>query len=253
MDIREYGGGSGGRVALIGEWDPTSSTHERLFRTEVSTAALSGRSVVVVTLSPSPVSYVLGARARPPFDDVAARLHFQKDFGVQAMVTVALSERESRRSGAADLLHELCSRFPIEELVLGGRQTLGVGGLGDAEAVRAACDTYAVNLRRLEPLVDRYPTNDARRFLVRGCLGEAVELVGRHLFWARPPAGIVRVAWPAGTYRAVPAVAPTLHSEPVGDDLRVELQAADGTSCFAWPDEFVPWLGFFAGPADPLR
>lgn len=252
MRVLQHARGSGGHVALIGEWDPLGPAHEQLLRSTVSSAALSGRSVLVVTLEPGPASRVFGSTARPPFDDVAARLLLQERCGVQSRVTVGLTPSEVERCGAEHLLAELCRFVPIEELVLGAYQTLGVGSLGDPAAVDAAARKRGIPVRRLDPLDVRPRTADARRLLANGYLQQATSIVGRHFFWARPHDEVVRLPWPPGWYRALPYAAPSPADRLTGDDISVEMRRSDGSSYFFWPTRAIPWLGFAAGPQEVL-
>jgi hypothetical protein len=187
---------------------------------------------------------------RPPFDDVAARLFAQERCGVQTKVTVELSPDEVERSGADQLLAELSKRIPIAELVLGAKQTLGVGHLGDVAAVDEAARKRGITVRRLTPPSTRLRTADARRLLANGYLKEATEIVGRHLFWAQPAEEVVRLPWPPGWYRAVPYAAPLPADRLPGEDMRINVRRSDSSSCFPWPEEGVPWLGFAAGPRE---
>ena len=250
MRIRQYGGGSGDHVGLIGEWDPTSPAHEQLFRSTVRSAALSGRRVLIVTLDPAPASYIFGPMDRPPFDDATARLFAQERCGVQTRVKVELSPAEVEKSGVDHLLAELCARIKIAELVLGAKQTLGVGHLGDAVAVDEAARKRGITVRRLDPPSARPRTADARRLLATGYLKEVTKIVGHHLFWAQPADELVRLPWPPGWYKAVPYAAPLLGDRLPGEDMRIMVRRWDGSGCFSWPKESIPWLGFAAGPRE---
>ncbi|MEU4549557.1 hypothetical protein [Nonomuraea dietziae] len=248
MDVVRYGSGSGGHVTLIGEWDPFSPAHAQLLCSTVSSAALAGRSVLVVTLDPAPASHIFGPMACPPFDDVAARLFLQERCGVQTRATVGLSAVEVERCGVEDLLAELCELVTIEELVLGARQTLGVGRLGYPAAVDEAARKRGIQVRRLDPVVTGVRT--ARALLAKGCVQKVADIVGRHLYWGRPEDGSVRLPWPPGWYRAVPYSAPSPAHRLPGEDVRIEIRESDGTGCFPWPAADPPWLGFAVGPHD---
>ncbi|WP_372463047.1 hypothetical protein [Pseudonocardia kujensis] len=250
MEISAQGDIPRANVALIGQWDPISTTHQALFRNEVAAAARTGRGVVVLTLDPAPAAHVFGFRARPPLDDVAARMRIQRGCGVAVRATVALTEAESARSGAAEMLGELRARFPIDELVLGARQTLGVGSRGDFAAVLEAAWSHRLAVRRLDPTVNRLRTSDARRAVASGRVAEAVAVLGRELCWARPHDGRVRLPWPAGLYKAVGLIAPGAGARRIGDEIQIMLRDDGDVSSFAWPDDALSWIGFHSGPMD---
>src|SRR5262249_45143432 len=91
--------------------------------------------------------------------------------------------------------------------------------------------------------------SQVRALLALGRLRSASKLVGRPPTWARPPAGVLRLAWRPGTYRAAPIVQP--NEEPHADPVAVELTAqAHGLPRMSWPRVPTRYLAFTAGPAD---
>jgi len=249
VEVRPHGLAVGRHVAVLGEWDPLGPQHEQLFVSECDRARGRGLPLLVVTFEPSPISLLMGARSRPPFDDVVARLAAQARWGASSRIVVALTPQEVQHAGVDELLDALAPYVEIEELALGVRQNLGTQDRGNDAAIRAAAARRGIGVRRLDGRFHGTPKPDARTALVGGRLGRAVELIGRPLYWSRPEGGRRTLPWPPGSYRAVPLRGPHMGAE-TGPPVTVELVEEPGGATFRWPDDDAPWLGFVSGPQD---
>jgi len=77
---------------------------------------------------------------------------------------------------------------------------------------------------------------------------EAIEIVGRPPTWARPPSGVLRLAWRPGRYRAVALRSPMSTGGAAMDVILTARE--DGPARLTWPDRDIAYLAFVAGPAD---
>ena len=250
MRHQVYGANTGRHAALIGVWDPILPSHEDLFREAADRAARKGQKLLVVTLSPSPLAQLRGATEHPTFDDVEARLFFQERCGVDTRITVSLSCRELNDCGAHFLLSHLHQIVSIEELTLGAAQSLGRGEAGSERAIGAFCAAHDIRLHSLPPPAGRLRINEAREHLRSGHLRQAVALLSRPLYWARPRSQLY-LPWPPGLYSAIPIRAPApLPQIPDAPPIVVELKPDRMLSRVRWPDRTILWLAFISGPCD---
>jgi FAD synthase len=234
-------------VAIIGGWDPLLTVHFDVFNSMQDRAKASDRSSLVVMLEPNPILYVQGASNWPVYNDLGWRVKLILDAGIDTVATVHCDETVLEK-GIRDLLLSLQPHARITELWLGASQTLGRGDLGNATAIARVTRELGIELSRLGYALDSFLGSHARRFVLAGKLASAIELVQRPPTFARPAGDRLRLAWPAGRYRALPVDAA---GRQIDEAIAVELISNDDGFAYAtWPRE-ADNLQFVTGPDDP--
>lgn len=248
MKTRLHGTIARPAVAVVGVWDPLLPDHHRLFADLRAHAAANDLAAVAVVLDPPPQALLYGPADAPVFHDLRTRLRLLLGEGLDAVVSLHLSERDLL-AGAEAFFDHVSRRVALRELWLGARQTLGRGAVGSVRAIDEAAARRGIAQTRLPDL--RPPTGAVQRLLAEGRIAEAGRLVGQAPIRSRPRGnGSVRLAWQPGRYRAVPLadpVAPLDTSTSAVDAIPAEA----GLVTFAWPDPAVPYLAFVRGPGDP--
>jgi hypothetical protein len=233
---------------VVGTWDPLLPDHLELFARLSHAAHRESLDFVAVMLDPAPPLLRWGAASWAVYDGASTRQHLIRESGSNAVLRIRFSKRDLDAT-AAQFLTFVGSQLKFTELYLGDGQILGNGSDGTESAIAHYVAEHGLRLRRLLPAGLTPTIGRVRAFLALGRLRSASALVGRPPTWARPPAGVLRLAWRPGTYRAVPIVQP--NGEPRADPVEIELTAqAHGLPQMRWPPLPANYVAFTAGPAD---
>jgi hypothetical protein len=242
MKVELIGDFRGPVVATVGTWDPMSPECDRLLAKLRDTARECGIGSAAVVLDPPPKVFLAGEHAYPLFHDSAARIDLLRRSGVDLVVRVHFDEPDLYGT-ASDFFDAVCPHLRIEEFWLRHKQDLGRNVRGSSKAVSLICHRRRIRFRTLPEDPSSGGAAEARRLLGRGDVRGAAELAGCRPTMYRPERGELRLAWPAGAYRA---------TDPGGRVFEVELRP-DGTGMAAlrWPEGAGDVLAFEDGPALP--
>jgi FAD synthase len=233
---------------VVGTWDPLLPDHLELFARLSHAAHRTARDFVTVMLDPAPPLLRWGATAWAVYDGASIREHLIRQSGSNAVLRIRFAKGDLD-GNAAQFLNFVGSHLQFTELYLGDGQVLGNGPDGMESAIAPYLKKHGVLLRRLPPSGLTPTISNVRALLALGRVRRAREIVGRPPTWARPPAGVLRLEWRPGTYRAVPVTQP--NGEPRADPIAIELTAqARGLPRMNWPQRQSRYLAFIAGPAD---
>jgi FAD synthase len=235
---------------VVGTWDPLLPDHLELFAQLSHAAHRQSLDFVVIMLDPAPPLLRWGFASWAVYDGAITRHHLIRQAGSDAVLRIRFAKRDLDAT-AAQFLTFVGSHLTFTELYLGDGQVLGNGSAGMEDAIARYVGEHGMCLRRLPPTSLAPTISQVRALLAVGRVKRALELVGRPPTWARPPAGVLRLAWHPGTYRAVPIAQP--NGEPCADPIAIELTAqARGLPQMRWPPLPSRYLAFTAGPADSL-
>jgi hypothetical protein len=233
---------------VVGTWDPLLPDHRELFARLSRAAHRRSLDFVAIMLDPAPALLRWGATSWALYDGTSIRQHLIRRSGSDAVVRIRFSNRDLDAT-AAQFLAFVGSYLTLAELYLGAGQVLGNGPEGMEDAIARSAAEHGMLLRRLPPTGLTPTIGRVRALLALGRLRGASELVGRPPTWARPPAGVLRLAWRPGIYRGVPISRPD--GEPRADPVEIELTAqARGLPRMGWPPLPSRYLAFTAGPGD---
>jgi FAD synthase len=233
---------------VVGTWDPLLPDHLELFAQLSRAAHRRSLDFVAVMLDPAPPLLRWGATSWAVYDGPSTRQHLIRQSGSDAVVRIRFAKRDLDAT-TAQFLALVGSQLEFTELYLGAGQVLGNGPDGTEGAIACYLAKRGMLLRRLPPTGLTPTISQVRALLAVGRVRSASALVGRPPTWARPPAGVLRLAWRPGTYRAVPILQP--NGEPHADPIEIELIAqAHGLPRMSWPHLPSKYLAFTAGPGD---
>jgi FAD synthase len=239
-------------VAVVGVWDPFSTSHRELFLRLRAYSVENSCSSLGVLIDPPPGAFSsFKARYRvsgwPEYDSVRARVRFILNCGVDAVLCMRFCEQDFSAT-AEDFLDAVRAHARLEELWLGALQLLGPGPRGSMAAVAEYTNLHGMHLRILPP--PPLLTYDVRAFLASGRLIDAIQTVGHPPVWDRPSSGELHLAWRPGLYRAFPMERPEAKQRL--DEIKLTLAPSQsGPAKLLWPSRSIRYLAFSSGPADP--
>lgn len=239
---------SGPVVAVVGSYDPFLPEHRQLMEQLGCYAHQHSLSAVAIVLDPAPPLHLYGPSEWPVYEDVNVRIHRMLRCGLDGVLRIRFFKKDLNAT-AADFFALAGSYFRIEELWLGGRQTLGVGPGGSQRTIAELAEQQGIRLDYLSRPGHSTSRLSIHHFLMTGCISEASNAIGHPPVRSRPKSGKLRLAWSPGCYRVVPL--DRLDAAVTGPALELTLTPeATGLPGLQWPDRRIKYLAFVSGPGD---
>jgi hypothetical protein len=229
-------------------WDPFTPYVANFARLLAARARTGGWSAVPMLLDPAPPALRNGEPQWPFLHDVPTRVQLLLDCGAEAVAVVGF-RHDDLTKGAGDLFDVVGTGVRIAEFWLRRGQSLGSGPEGSPEGVLEAAARRGFPCRFVRQL-NQQAAVAVRDALLAGGVARAARYVGTYPTLRQPRSGAVRLAWQAGTYRAIPADSPSasVDSAPPIDVALVP--SPRGMALLDWPDRAVEYLRFVRGPGD---
>lgn len=173
-------------ICAIGVWDPVLECNRKLFRQLAKTSRSEHYTSVIVTLDPPPAMFNHGRKEWATFDNLAARLSFQRNEGIDTTIVARISHRETKL-GARWFFDVLSNYVDIAQIWLGARQSLGPDHEGSSAAILEYASRRKIRVVRLPNRFTRNVSGRGREWLRIGSVCRARKMSGVNLCGESPP------------------------------------------------------------------